>query len=380
MQSRENPRSLSSHNTMNMSIGPIFSQLTIQTLRNLFGLCIAFLCACNSGAAQSKKEQIAVLTTQRDSIQEVMNKCAFQRDSISALLSQSRNQNQSDLEKWQNEKKQLQSKIDEWKQKAELAQMELYATKQQVESLNKRVDSLVLASRAMGELLKPIGSEDNPHLTDDKCSFEGYFYAAKNFLLPEPELMENCYLEEIMPLGWNESGIFAYYTWSTDACGFCWARLNLYKSQLSLESTEYSYEFSLLDEEVLCSKFNQIERDKMEVVTKYSLKSVSELPMHYNRKSSLEIRSINVNAESSNGKGRVILENNGKRTVLREIELSREYSDYWEHWCEEGISINGYFYNPMNLNQVILHCHHTIPCGAEAETYYDAFFLTVPLN
>jgi hypothetical protein len=62
MQSRENSRSKSTQSAMNMRIGRLISLMTMQTLRNVFALFILFFSACTLGLAQSKKEQIAVLS------------------------------------------------------------------------------------------------------------------------------------------------------------------------------------------------------------------------------------------------------------------------------------------------------------------------------
>ena len=330
-----------------------------------------------------------MLTTQRDSIQEVMNNCAFQRDSISALLSQSRNQNQSDLEKWQNEKKQLQSKIDEWKQKAELAQMELYATKQKVESLTKRVDSLVLASRAMGELLKPIGNTDKKPESSCDCNF--YFDSDDNIKLPYPMFDEfgtnGTWVDVIMPIGWNTKGQFAYYSWMKDApCeGICGVDLLIYDLKSGKTQEILSYQIDSVNEsEDACALLSEIKNDRGDIILKYALVSSSSIPMYYrDATTNLNFDGFRIQIDVNGKKARIVkVKNDGNKIIIREIELLTESSTYFDDRdCTTDIMIQGAFFNPLNSSELMLHVYQADPCGGfEGETVFDSFFVTVPIN
>jgi hypothetical protein len=375
MESRENSSSKS-----------LISLLTIQTLHSVLGLFILFFSACTLGLAQSKKEQIAVLTTQRDSIQEVMNNCAFQRDSISALLSQSRNQNQSDLEKWQNEKKQLQSKIDEWKQKAELAQMELYATKQQVESLTKRVDSLVLASRAMGELLKPIGEGFELGETNE-CSVEEYIFNSSNIHFPVPENYNSNYTR-IMPIGFNSSGVFVYFQWMDSACGFCGVQLSIYFTETGISKEIASYD--LMNEDIdECQILKTLKNDVNKAIQVNGLTPVSKMNMYYNDLYCNQFKLLgrifsvaysNADSRGIERIGQIICKTEKENeVVLKDVKLKKWSHEYFEDMvCEEDLGFQGYFYNPLNPSQIILLANHAIPCGFEAETDHYVFLVTLP--
>ena len=83
------------------------------------------------------------------------------------------------------------------------------------------------------------------------------------------------------------------------------------------------------------------------------------------------------------GKGSSILSSvinsNSYPEVLREFKL-KKIPNLSGIDCFESIGINGYFYNPINPSNPILHVKVYEPCGYEAEVYTKEYFVALPLK
>lgn len=324
---------------------------------------VVFLLFVNSFSySQSKKEQIEILS--------------YQKDSLELLLKKNKDSYFNSLTELKIEKNNLLSKVNELKYKNDELVDENNDLKNQIASLNQKLDSI--SNLQPGIRLVPI---INVEETNDDC-INRYLFNSNTIELPRPSELMNTSFINILPVGWSAEGVFAYNWVSEDVCGTCSAGLDLFDAKNNTELPSFSYDLQEFgeDDNKRCEIVEQMKADLQNSFQYNNIVPVSSLKMNYinNTDGGLLIENRIFKIERSSGKGRLIMINQiGEKKILHEEVLKKVYNDYYLQWCEDDIQINGAFYNPLNNKQLIIHLYKIVPCGFEHEDEYSSFFISV---
>ena len=392
------------------SIFTFLNHVFMKTHINTLLLAILSL-TCQYSHAQSKKEQIEALTMRTDSLMkelvEQATSYSIKVAELSASIDSGKNQITALNEQLKKEKEASTKKIEQlnasiastdkeikllaqqlkaardslFAMESQLGAKELYILqlseentelKSQLEKLNsaKNVD--------VGDLLTP---QHEP--ADGSDPLSDFLFNQNTIQLPFPEDWMNYNSQDILPVGWNADGVFAYFSVPFNPCGLCGVVLYILdiKTNKILEKKEYDFQNLYDSEQGTIAMVRKMESDKGNALTRYGLTPISKLKSHYKALQSNVAMLGDIKIELTTQSGKAVLyksSSNGSKSILHEMKLKKEYNEFYERWCEDFADLDGYFVNPLNQKQIILRLFQATPCGFEMETDYDTIF--IPIN
>lgn len=336
------------------------------------------------GFGQSKKEQIAFLTHQKDSLLMALQ---IQKDVYSNDVNVLKNKNNSleqQLELITTEKNKL--IIQQNTNKAEIVKLQSTIT-----SLDKKYDALLLQSKAsyamIAKLNRKIDSLSNvgfgtPLVESGRVSLTFINCIDENTIELPVNGFEgyNQMIDRVFPLGWNAEGVFMYNSYNEFSGGYYFSTeiIDLSKD-INIKSFVYEnvYEKGLLEK--ICSdmyiNYNQS-------IIKYNITPISNLKMNFlqSKNGIIALNDMVFKIERSANKAQLVVIKNRQKQILKEQVLDSYYSNEFLTVCENNLLLNGCFLNPLNKNQIIFHMYFTTPCGFEGETSYSSNFASYILS
>jgi hypothetical protein len=312
--------------------------------------------------AQTKKEKIVLLN--------------FQKDSLESLLYKTRESNIIELEKMKADKAIMELRIQELSFLNEKLIGDNKTFINQVINLNQKLDSI--NQLKLGLLL----SSPYDSLQYDDC-IRNLLFNKYTITLPFRENVMNTSEYDILPIGWSQNGIFAYYWNYHSVCGWCNVGLSFFDWNTGKDLISYNYNFDGINQVEKRSMCTKIMNDTQEGFSKFGITPMSELKLFYMKnveEGDLILDDKKIIIEKLDGKGYLnyIDKTGNDIRTLFEIKLNSIYVKHYESWCTDDLIINGCFHNPLNKNQLIIHLFYIIPCGFENEDQYKDIF--VPLD
>lgn len=313
---------------------------------------------------QSKKEQIEFLSRQNDSLISVL-------DRDSRLFKEQIRTCSENVDKLQLAIKNLDSEIT-------ILLKERAFLKDQLADLNYQLDSLRL--RNDGGILLTASNEEF-HMDD--CIHE-FIHKKLAIQIPYPDEIGNGSVDNVFPLGWNRNDVFAFAIFHESPRGSEGIDIAFYdlKSRTNLEY--FSFSFNVEDGPNSTENCEIIGRIAVFIESgfqKHKITPTNQIRQYYFKVASDEIL-INDKKIALEKRGKsaelYLYDQGGAKTNLYSHELRSEYDEGYETWCNSWLKISGYFYNPLNPNQYVLHLHDVAPCGFENEDQYSSVFVSLP--
>ncbi len=313
--------------------------------------------------AQTKKERILLLN--------------YQKDSLESLLLKNRESYNIELEKIKDDKALMELKIKELSFLNEKLIYNNTTVQKEINNLNQQLDSI--NQLKLGLLLSP--SFDSTQYED--C-IGNLLYNKSTITLPFRENKMHTMSYDILPIGWSQNGIFAYYWNWNSVCGWCEVGLSFFDSNTGKDLASYKYNVDGINEDEERSLCTKIKNDTQEGFTKFGITPISDMKLFYIKnieEGDLILENKKIIVEKLEGNGYIIStdETGNESSTLFEKKLNTNYNKYLEFWCSDDLIINGCFYNPLNKKQLIIHLFYIVPCGFEGESEYNDIFVPIPL-
>lgn len=364
-------------------------------------LSLLFILGFTIGLSQSKKEQIVLLTHQKDSLifalqlqKDIYNKemdvlknknitleqqLEFNTTEKNKLLIQ-QNTNKAEIVKLQTAMAALNKKYDE-----QLLQNKAsYAI---IAKLNRKIDSL--SSVSFGTPLVESGRE---RLTFINCIDE-YLLNKNTIELPiDSDLVKIFYTlsglpthDIIFPIGWNAEGLFMYnWIYCYQVCSYGTNIFDVNKNKITI-TTFHGPVMTGADElyngknndscELLYVNYNQF-------IKKYNITPISNLKMNFlqSKDGSIALNDMVFKIEGNANKAQLVVIKNGQKHIIKQRILKPHYDYNSQSVCENYLLLNGCFFNPLNKNQIIFHMYYVTPCGFENDTSLESEFASYILS
>ena len=328
-------------------------------------LFILFILITVQSFAQTKKDKITLLN--------------YQKDSLESLLFKTRESYIIELEKMKDAKALVELKIKELTFLNEKLIYDNTTVQNQIINLKQQLDSI--NQLKFGLLLSPLVES-----TENEGCIMNLLRNKYKIILPFRENVDNYSNVDILPIGWSQKGVFAYYWISNSVCGLCWVGLSFFDYNTGKALASYDYDIQDIEEyqdkeRSICTK---IINDTQEGFTKFGITPISDMKLFYIKnieEGDLILENKKIVVQKLDGKGYLILtEKSGNESrTLFEKKLNTIYVEDYGHWCTDDLIINGCFYNPLNKKQLIIHLFYIVPCGFENEDEYHDFFVPIPL-
>ncbi|MFN5318852.1 MAG: hypothetical protein ACK5CY_08425 [Bacteroidia bacterium] len=320
---------------------------------------------CNFSFGQSRKKIIENLNQKLDSIQHVLKEIQNLYDI-----------NLAEIKRERGEMLKLKFKSDSLQKKLESENLGLKA---KLDALTLKYDSLLKNTNEIPYTLSKTGNLNSHTIFD-------YFNRETNDNIPGPYQETNYSQDVVLPVAWNKDGCFAYYIVPHDVCGFCGADyvvedLNNRREVLRIK---YDFQSGIVHQDAFEEQqmLNQIISDRLHSYNTFDLTDISKLDWIFfdSKDDYLIIENNKIFIEITNKKGALyLLDNLGRKRKLFEKKLTSFYHYGFFYDCDESLKINGWFLNPLNKNQVILHIFDIKPCGFENENMFSNIFISFKL-
>jgi hypothetical protein len=359
--------------------------------------------------AQSKKELIAILANKVDSLnRELINQNTMNDIKFYGLVEK----HKEEVKSWSEKEDEMKKKIHDYEGQINLLNEKL---KHEISSSKKKdgeINNLQLSVQRLSdekeelaaELLRNRDFDQGILLQADKENEFGMdviekFVSTRSVTLPTPQdLLRDRHFIEIVsvidpekpkmfdyvkPVGWTKEGLFAYYEELGGPCGGpCSLTLNVMdlKKNKSVYRKEYSSGlWSDLSIEQTESKeiVSELTTDLDEITHNFGLILISSLKMYFKsiHTSNIEFDQFNVELQVTDTKA-FLKKTNKLGIEIASYEIKLETQE-WDGVCLDKVLVNGYFHNPMNQNQVVMHLLRVNGCGFEGELDHKNTFMLV---
>jgi len=353
------------------------------------------------GFGQSKKEQIAFLTHQKDSLLMALQ---IQKDVYSNDLNVLKNKNNSleqQLELITTEKNKL--IIQQNTNKAEIVKLQSTIT-----SLDKKYDALLLQSKAsyamIAKLNRKIDSLSNvgfgtPLVESGRVSLtfvnciDGYLLNKNTIELPiDSDIVKTDYTlngmtthDIVFPIGWSAEGLFMY-NWINcyQVCNYGTNIFDVNKNKIIISTLHGPVMTG--DDELYKGKNND-SCDRLYVnynqfIKKYNITPISNLKMNYlqSKNGIITLQNMAFFIEQNKNIAQLVVLKNGQKHIIKQQILESHYDYNSKSICENYILLNGCFLNPLNKKQIVFHVFQAEPCGFENDTYLESEFASYILS
>lgn len=346
-------------------------------------------------------KELTELSIERNSWKDLRTLCLAQKDSILYLLENSRKQRNSDSTRFLNRISQQEILLGDYSYRLDKALGDIDKANSVINSLKRRIDSLnENVSSFYGDL---ITADTSLSVWDGifcenhgghKLEVDKALLILNNSKFPNGRDL-NFNSTDIIPLGWSPLGFFYYLTSQNYS--------TIYATNYSLESFNinsgltislFSFEVgSELDSYGNCRNLISFKEKWEELVLAKNIVPISQLSMRYSQVSCTPfyINGVKVSVTNDDCTGREKVcrgsvhyqtdEDGGSSSeALREFILKKIPCPLAGVDLFESMAINGYFYNPLNSGNLILHIKVFVPCGFEGEISTKEYFVTLPIK
>jgi len=332
------------------------------------------------------KDLVALYSGQKDSILNLLENCGKKSKSDSTRLLNRISQQEILLGDYS-------YRLDQALEEKNIANSVINLLKGRIDSLNDNISSIYGNLITVDTALSVWDGIFCENHGDHKLEVDRALLIMNNQNLPN-EAGQNFFPGDVIPLGWTSLGVFYYLTvYGNSGKSAGDYTLESFNINSGLTMSLFSFELGAdVNPYENCGNLISFKEKWEQLALSNDIFPISQLSMRYSKVSCTPfyINGIKVSVTNSDctDPDQVCLGSvsyqigedwSSPSEVLREFKLKKIPNGMGID-CFESIDINGYFYNPINPSNPILHVKVYEPCGYEAEVYTREYFVVLPLK